>query len=266
MTTLKPPTTSAIAPLAFPSRLWVTNCTPSYTVPTHPPSLTLPSSALPVLFVDMTSAPGPRTSHSNKLLFSMGPASSANPTKHGPTPPPLHAHNSSTHSNLTFSNNNPQPLPGPHTLSPPLLPVPSLMIHSVRCVTTPSTRKKCSSVTYVTPVGIWTASSPSSPPSLLGYGNVSCVPLLAPYPAVNYDTSASPLPSLTLTLTKHHLGKKKTISCQHNILLSTPQLWRRIRYFRRIEGSCLTIYGVDPNIKQFLSRERILDPHPHTRL
>jgi len=195
MTTLTPPMTNAIAPLAFPSRMWGTNCTPSYTVPTHPPSLTLPSSALPVLFVDMTSAPGPRTPLSNKLLFSLGPAPrnfSANTTKHRPTPPPLNAHNSSTHSNLTFSNTNPQPLPGPHTLSPPDLPVLSLMIHSVRCVTAPLTRKKCFSVTYVT------------------------------YPAVHCDTSASPLPSLTLTLTKHHLGGKKPphlLPAQHTTLI-----------------------------------------------
>jgi len=79
--------------------------------------------------------------------------------------------------------------------SPPALPVPSLMIHSVRCVTAPLTRQKCFSVTYV---GIWTASSPLSLPSLLGYGNVPCVPLLPPYPAVHCDTSTSPLPSLTL--------------------------------------------------------------------
>jgi len=269
MTTLTPPTTNAIAPLALPSRLWVTNCTPSYTVPTHPPSLTLPSLALPALLVDMTSAPGPRTPRSNKLLFCLGPAprnSSANTTKHGPTPLPTHAHNSSTHSNLTFSNTNPQPLPGPHTLSPPPLPVPSLMIHSVRSVTAPLTREKCFSVTFVTPIGIWTAWSPPLLPSLLGYENVPCVPLLPPYPAVHCDTSASPLPSLTLTLTKHHIGKKTPILCQHNILLSTPQLLRRSRYFSRKERSCLTTYGVDPNINQFLSRERILTPHPHTRL
>jgi len=143
----------------------------------------------------------------------LGPAprnSSTNTTKHGPTPPPLHAHNSSTHSNLIFSNTNPQPLPGPHTVSPPPLPVPSLMIHSVRCVTAPLTRKKCFSVTYVTPVGMWTAPSPPSLPSVQGYGHVPCVPLLPSYPAVHCDTSASPLPSLTLTLTKHHLGRKKT--------------------------------------------------------
>jgi len=65
---------------------------------------------------------------------------SANTTKHGLTLPLVHAHNSSTHSNLTSSNTNPQPLLGPHTLSPPLLPVPSLMIQSVRCVTAPLTR------------------------------------------------------------------------------------------------------------------------------
>jgi len=76
MTTHTPPTTNAIVPLAFPSRLRVTNSTPSHTVPTLPPSPTPPSSptlsssALPALFVDMTSAPGPHTPHSNKLLFS----------------------------------------------------------------------------------------------------------------------------------------------------------------------------------------------------
>jgi len=127
------------------------------------------------------------------------------------TPPALHAHNSSIHSILPFSNTNPQPLPGPYTLSPPPLPVPSLLIYSVRCITAPLTRKECFSVTYVTPVGIWPASSPPSLPSLLGYGNVPCVPLLPPYPAVHCNTSASPLPSLTLTLTKHHLGDKKKI-------------------------------------------------------
>ena len=127
MTTHTPSTTDAIAPLASPSRSWVTNPTPSYTVPTVPPSPTLPSSALPVLFVDMTSAPVSHTPHSNKLLFSLGPAplkSSANTTKHGLNPPPLHAHNSSTHSNLKFLNTNPQPLPGPYRPSPPPLPTP----------------------------------------------------------------------------------------------------------------------------------------------
>jgi len=80
-------------------------------------------------------------------------------TKHGLTLPPPHAHNSSTHSNLTFANTNPQPLLGPYRLSPPPLPAHPLMIHSARCVKVPLTRKKCISVTYVTPVGIWTASS-----------------------------------------------------------------------------------------------------------
>ena len=170
------------------------NHTPSYTVPTLPPSPTLPSSALPTLFVNMTSAPGPHTPHSNKLVFSLGPAplnSSTNTTKHGLTLPPLHAHNSSTHSNLTFSSTDPQPLPGPHRPAPPLLPVPPLMTHSVRCVKVPLTRKKCFFVTYVTPVGIWTASFPPSPPFLLGYGNVPCIPLLPPHPRVHCDP---PLP------------------------------------------------------------------------
>jgi len=70
MTTHSPPMTNAIAPLAFPSRLCVTNSTPSYNAPTLPPSFTLPSSALPDPF-DMTSAPGPHTPHSNKLRQSM---------------------------------------------------------------------------------------------------------------------------------------------------------------------------------------------------
>jgi len=118
---------------------------------------------LPALFVGMNSAPGPHTPHSNKLQFSLGPVplnSSANTTKHGLTLPPLHAHNSSTHSNLTFPNTNPQPLLGPYRPSSPPLPAPRLMIHSAKCVNVSSTRKKCFSATYVTPVGIWTASSP----------------------------------------------------------------------------------------------------------
>ena len=118
-----PPATTVIAPLVSPSRSWVMNPTPSYTVTTLPPSPTLQSSTLPALFVDMISAPDPHTPHSNKLQFSLGPAplnSSTNTTKHGLSRPPLHAHNSSTHSNLTFPNTNPQPLPGPYF--PHLLP------------------------------------------------------------------------------------------------------------------------------------------------
>jgi len=142
----------------------------------------------------VSSAPGPHTPHSNKLLFSLGPThlnSSANTTKHGLTLPSLHAHNSSTQSNLTFPNNNPQPLPGPYRPSSSPLPAPPLMIHNARCVKVPLTRKKCFSVTYVTPVGIWTASSPPSPPSLQGYGNVPCAPLLTPHSRVHCDTSAT---------------------------------------------------------------------------
>jgi len=117
ITTHTPRTTNAIAPLAFPSRLWVMNSTPSYTSPTLPPSLTLPSSALPALFAHLTSVLGSHTPHSNKLLFSLDPPplnSFANTTKFALTLPPLCAHNSSTHFNLTFSNTNPQPLPGPY--------------------------------------------------------------------------------------------------------------------------------------------------------
>ena len=69
MTTHTPPMTNAISPLAFPIRSWVTSSTPSYTVPTLFPSPTLPSSALPALFIDMTSAPGHHTPHSNNAIF-----------------------------------------------------------------------------------------------------------------------------------------------------------------------------------------------------
>jgi len=112
--------------------------------------------------------------------------SSAHTTKRGLTLPPPHAHNSSIHSNLTFSNTNPQPLPGPYHPSPPPLPAPPLMIHSARCVKVPLTSTKCFSVTYVTPVGIWTASPPPSPPIQPGYGNVLCVPLLPPHLRLEY--------------------------------------------------------------------------------
>ena len=71
-----------------------------------------------------------------------------------------YVHTPSTHFNLTFSDTNPQPLPGPYCPSLPPLPAPLLMIHSARCVKCPSARKKCFSVTYVTPVGIWTSCSP----------------------------------------------------------------------------------------------------------
>jgi len=107
---------------------------------------------------------------------------------------------------------------------------PSLMIHKVSCVTAPLTRKEHFSVTYVTPVGTWTASSPPSLPSLPGYGNVPCVPLLPPDPAVPCDTSASPLPSFTMTLTKHHLGGKKTKTTKTKI--KPPSLAGTTYYFQ----------------------------------
>ena len=119
-TTHTPPTTNAIAPLAFPSRSWVMNPTPSYTVPTLPTSPILPSLTLPVLFVDMIFAPGPHTPRSNKLRFSLGPDplnSFKNTTKHGLTLPPLHALHSFTHSNLTFPNTYPHGLPHPYRVN-----------------------------------------------------------------------------------------------------------------------------------------------------
>ena len=135
MTTHTSPMTSVIAPLAFPFRSWVMNPTPSYTVPTLPPSLILTSLALLALFVDMISVPGPHTPHSNKLQFSLGPGplnSSTNTTKpeHGLSLPPLYALNSFTHFNLTFLNTYPQGLPGPYHPSFPPLSVLPLRIRS----------------------------------------------------------------------------------------------------------------------------------------
>ena len=196
-TTHTSPTTNAIAPVASPSRSLVTNSIPSYTVPTLPTSSILPSLALPALFVDLISARGPHTPRSNKLRFSLGPDplnSFKNMTKHGLTLPPLHALNSSTHFNPTFPNTCPHGLPHPYRPSFPPLPTPPLMIRSAKCAKVPLTRKECSSATYVTPVGTWADSSPPSPPSLLGYGNVPCAPPLLPHPRAHYDTSASPPP------------------------------------------------------------------------
>ena len=153
-TTHTPPTTNAIAPLAFPSRSWVLNPTPSYTVPTLPTSPILPSLALPALFVDLISALGPHTPRSNKLRFSLGPGplnSFKNTTKHGLTLPSLHALNSCSHSNLTFPKSYPHGLPDPCRPSFPPLLAPPLMIRSATCVKVPLTRKECFSVTYVTP-------------------------------------------------------------------------------------------------------------------
>ena len=184
-------------PSCLPPRSWVTNSTPSYTVPTLLTSPILPSLALPALFVDLISARGPHTPRSNKLRFSLGPDplnSFKNMTKHGLTLPPLHALNSFTHFNLTFPNTYPHGLPHPYRPSFPLWPASPLMIHSARCAKVPLTRKECSSATYVTPVGTWAASSPPSPPSLLVYGNVPCAPPLLPRPRAHYDTSASPPP------------------------------------------------------------------------
>jgi len=218
MTTHIPLMTSATAPLAFPSRSWVMNSTLFYTALTLPLSLILPSLALPAPFADMTSTLGPHTPHSNKRLFFFGPPplnSFTNTTKHGLILPQLHAHNSSTHSNLTVSNTNPQPLPGPYRPLPPLPPLlqaPPLMIHSARCVKVSVTRKNCFSLTYVTLVGTWTASS------LAGIWKCPLCTTPAPSCQGQLRPSASPLLSLTLTLNKHRLGGKKIAS-----LVSTEQ-------------------------------------------
>jgi len=210
MTTHTPPMTSAIAPLASPSRSWVMNPTPFYTVLTLPPSPTLPSSVLPALFVDMISAPGPLTPHSNKLQFSLGQAPlnpSANTTKHGLTLPPLHAHNSSTHSNLTFPNTNPPPFLGPYR--PSSLPLPAPPLPQCQVCQSPFDEEKMLLCDICNAGWHRTASSPPSPPSLLGYGNVpGGISLLSPHPRAHYDISASHPP----TLIKHHLallGEKK---------------------------------------------------------
>ena len=153
----------------------------------------------------MTSAPGTRTRHSNKLLFSL-------------VQPPklLRKHDKAwTHSTSQlqshFSKSQPSASPGP---------VPSLISSPARppCQVCQSRFQEYFSVTYVTLVGIWTASSSPSQTSLLGHGNVPCATLLPPHPRVHCDTSASSLPSETLTLTKHHLEKEKKdppITCQY---------------------------------------------------
>ena len=188
---------------------------------------------------------------SNKLPFSLGPVSlnsSANTTKHGLTLLPLHVHNSSTHSNLTFPNTNPQPLPGPYCPSFPPLSALALMIRWARCAKVPLTRKECFSVTYVTLCDIcnagWHMNCLLPPLTTIpaGIWKVPCAPLLPPHPRVHCDTSASPLPStLTLTLTKHHLEKgEKKISPSKSVrtnerthALSIPKRSQR-RYFKKI--------------------------------
>jgi len=62
--------------------------------------------------------------------------------------------------------------------------------------------------------------------------------------------------------------QKKEYKIANNpiLLVILPQIWRRIRYLRKKEPSCLTTYGVDPNIDQSLSRERIPAPHLHVHL
>jgi len=129
--------------------------------------------------------------------------------------PRLRVHNSFTQFNPTFSNTNPQPLLGPYHPSPTPLPAPPLQGYPVpNRSKVHLTKKKCSSATYLTPA---TASSPPSLPCKLGRGNAPCVPPLLPHTRVNCDTSTftSPLPFLTLSLIKHHLGWGKKREKNH---------------------------------------------------
>jgi len=208
MTTHTSLMTNDITPLAFPSRSWVINSTPSYTAPSFPPSPTLPSSALPALFAYTTSALGLHTPHFHKPLFPSDPPppnSFAKTTKHRLTLLALCVHNSSTHFNLIFSNTNPQSLLDLYRPSPPPLVAPPPRIHSARCDKVPLTRGKC----FMFCFGKWTASSPPLTTIPLGiWKRFLCTPP-APSSWVHCDTSASPLPSLNLTLIKHRAGKKR---------------------------------------------------------
>ena len=97
-----------------------------------PPSANPPFTASPAPSADIIFAPGPPTQQSKKLVSYLDQFllhSFANTMKYGPIPPRLHAHNSSTQFNPTFSSTKPQPLLHPYpppripmTASPPMIP------------------------------------------------------------------------------------------------------------------------------------------------
>jgi len=128
------------------------------------------------------------------------------------------------------------------------------MINSVRSDKGPTTRKKCFFVTCVTSAGMQTACFPPSIQSLQRYGNVHCVPLLAPYPAVPFNSSASPLPFFTLTLTKHHHGKKKSKPKSKKNQKKPKKTWTFAGATYSIQPS---IYGDGNDI----SRGKALEPY-----
>ena len=112
-------------------------------------------------------------------------------------------HNSSTHLNHTFSNTNPQPLPGPYRPFPHPLPAPAPRMPSAKSVKIPLKKKECSSVTYNAG---WHMDCLPPPLTTIPAGVRKCLLCTPPTSSsqVHCDTSASPLPSLTLILTKHH--------------------------------------------------------------
>jgi len=102
-----------------------------------------------------------------------------------------------TLSSVTLSQTRAPPTSIPPTSNP--YGCPPQRIPSAKCAKAPATKEKCSSATYATLVGIWTASSHPSPLYQLRSRNASCTPA-PPCPRLPYDTSTSPNPSLTLTL------------------------------------------------------------------
>ena len=173
-----------------------------------PPFPNPQSKALPAPSADTISAPGHPTLNSNTLPYYSAPSlpnSSANSTKHGPTPPRPRALNSFTLSSPTFSSTTPPPLPLPY-YPPPTPTAAPLPTPGAKCAKTPSakcakalsTKKKCSSATYVTLASISTASSHPSPPPHMGHGNTPYVTPSPLCPRPPSDTSAFPHPSFRL--------------------------------------------------------------------
>jgi len=107
--------------------------------------------------------------------------------RHGFSQPSPHAQNLSTHSNLTLAL--PNPLSSQFPPPSPLAPChPPRMISIVKYVRVHLTNIRCSSVTYVTQDGIWTAFS--HPYSLfhMESGNVPYASRATSYPRQQYCT------------------------------------------------------------------------------
>ena len=181
------------------------NSTPSYTAQTFPPSPTLPSSALPALFADMTSVLGPHTTHSNKPQFSLDPAPQA-PSQKRQSMDSLYLHYVHTTHLLTSIS---------------LSQTPTISLSRAR--TAPHLRP-CQPPSEDTQCQVCQSRFDEQKMLLCDICNagwnmdcficpltIPCasVPLLPPHPRVHCDISASPLPFLTLIVTKHRLGRKK---------------------------------------------------------